>query len=94
MKRLRISAVLLCAMLLLLAPIAASARSHWSFYAGVVPTYTYVSPYPYGYYPYYYASPYYSYPPYSSYYYMYPRHEWGHAWYGHEWHEHHEHHHH
>jgi hypothetical protein len=90
MKRLGISMVLLCAMLLLLTPQAASAKSHWSFYAGVTPTYTYVTPYPYG--PYY-ASPYYYYPPYSSYYYMYPRNEWGHYWRGHAWHEMHEHHH-
>jgi hypothetical protein len=82
--------VLLCAMLLLLTPQAASARSHWSFYAGVTPTYTYVQPYPYYYSAPYYTAPYYyyGYPPYSSYYYMYPRHEWGHMWRGHEFHEH------
>jgi hypothetical protein len=82
--------VLLCAMLLLLVPQAASAKSHWSFYAGVTPVYTYP-------YPYYFGSPYYApysgyyyNPPYSPYYYMYPRHEWGHGW--HESHEHHHHH--
>jgi hypothetical protein len=96
MKKRGFSMVLLCALLLLLVPQAASARSHWGFYTGVVPTYTYVTPYSYGYsygYPYYYA-PYYGYPPYSGYYYMYPRHEWGHMWNGHEWHESHEHGHH
>jgi len=85
MKKLGLSMALLCAMLLLLAPQAASARSHWSVYAGVTPTYTYVTPYPYYSTPYY-VSPYYYNTPYSSYYYMYPRHEWGHVW-----HEHHRH---
>jgi hypothetical protein len=88
MKRLGIPTVLLCAMLLLLAPQAASAGSHWGFYGGVAPTY--MSPYPY---PYYYTAPFYAYPPYSPYYYMYPRNEWGPYWRGHEWHERHEHHH-
>jgi hypothetical protein len=92
MKKRGFSMVLLCLMLLLLIPQAASAKSHWSFYAGVTPTYSYVQPYPY-YGPYYapYYAPYYGYPAYSPYYFMYPRHEWGHAW--HEHHEHHEHHH-
>ena len=72
--------LVLCAMLLLLAPQVASAGTHWHFYAGVTPTYTYVQPYPNYYYttsPYYYTtSPYYYTSPYSAYYYMYPRHEW------------------
>ena len=88
MKRFGISMVLLCALLLLTANLA-SAKTHWSFYAGVTPSYTYVQPYPYTYYyntPYYY-SPYYYYPrPYTSYYYMYPRHEWGYYWHSGGWH--------
>ena len=89
MRKFGISTVVLCAMLLLLTPQVANAASHWSFYAGVTPVYTYVNPYPYPYYytaPYYYPYYYYGYPAYSPYYYMYPRHEWGHAW--HEMHEH------
>ena len=76
MKKLGFSMVLLVAMLLLITPQAASAKTHWSFYAGVTPTYTYAAPYPAN--PYF-GSPYYYYPtPYSAYYYMYPRHEWSH----------------
>jgi len=77
MKKLGYAMVLLCALLLLSANVA-SAKTHWSFYAGVTPTYTYVQPYPYAYY---YSSPYYYYPqPYGAYYYMYPRNEWGYYW--------------
>jgi len=90
MKKLGIPMVLLCAVLLLLAPQAASAKSHWSFYAGVTPSYSYIQAYPNYYYTSPYSSPYYYYPSYSPYYYMYPRHEWSFYYNrrGHEWREH------
>ena len=79
--------VLLCAMLLLLVPQAASAKSHWSFYAGVTPVYTYP-------YPYYFSAPYYNpypyyYSPWNNYYYPYRGYGWGYGWHGHGHHHHH-----